>query len=75
VSRRFGYRRFGYLPAREGIKPTPALPIDWKLYKERHQVEGFLNKLKRFRRVALRCEKTIPFMGFLHLACTMIWVR
>ena len=51
-------------------------PIDWRLYKERHQVECFFNKLKRFRRIALRCEKTISaFMGFVHLACAMIWLR
>lgn len=58
----------------------PTLPSDrrrdWRLYKKRHQVECFFNKLKRFRRIALRCEKTITaFMGFVHLACTMIWMR
>ncbi len=58
-------------PSRTG-KP----PIDWRLYKERHQVECFFNKLKRFRRIALRCEKTVTaFMGFVHLACAMIWLR
>ncbi|OMJ30523.1 IS5 family transposase, partial [Sphingomonas sp. Sph1(2015)] len=58
-------------PSRTG-KPA----IDWRLYKERHQVECFFNKLKRFRRIALRCEKTIfAFMGFVHLACAMIWLR
>ena len=50
--------------------------IDWQLYKERHQIECFFNRLKRFRRIALRCEKTLPaFMGFVHLACAMIWIR
>ena len=39
-------------PSRTG-KP----PIDWRLYKERHQIECFFNKLKRFRRIA-PCEKT-----------------
>lgn len=62
------------------IKANPsraiAHPIDWRLYKERHQVECFFNKLKRFRRIALRCKKTLPaFMGFVHLACAMIWLR
>ncbi|MDY8109284.1 IS5 family transposase [Fulvimarina sp. 2208YS6-2-32] len=53
---------------------TPA--IDWALYKERHQVECIFNRLKRFRRIALRCEKTLPaFMGFVHLACAIIWLR
>jgi transposase len=31
--------------------------IDWVLYKERHLVECFFNRIKRFRRIALRCEK------------------
>ena len=49
---------------------------DRQPYKERHQIEGFFNRLKRFRRIALRCEKTLPaFMGFVHLARTMIWLR
>ena len=51
-------------------------PTDWQIYKERHQIECFFNRLKRFRRIALRCEKTLPaFMGFVHLACAMIWLR
>ncbi|ENT98503.1 hypothetical protein H717_02491 [Brucella ovis IntaBari-2001-319-4082] len=50
--------------------------MDWRLYKERHQIECFFNKLKRYRRIALRCEKTLTaFMGFVHLACAMIWLR
>ena len=62
------------IKANPGRAKTP--PIDWRLYKERHQVELFFNKLKRFRRIALRCEKTLPaFMGFVHLACAMIWLR
>ncbi|QOK58678.1 IS5 family transposase [Brucella suis bv. 1] len=58
-------------PTRSSV-PT----IDWRLYKERHQIECFFNKLKRYRRIALRCEKTLTaFMGFVHLACAMIWLR
>ncbi|ERU08527.1 hypothetical protein P036_00001, partial [Brucella canis 04-2330-1] len=49
-------------PTRSSV-PT----IDWRLYKERHQIECFFNKLKRYRRIALRCEKTLTaFMGFVH---------
>lgn len=29
------------------------------LHKERHLVECFINRIKRFRRIALRCEKTV----------------
>lgn len=68
------------LGATAQIKANPGRsakpPIDPSLYKERHQVECFFNKLKRFRRIALRCEKTLTaFMGFVHLACAMIWIR
>lgn len=57
------------LGATAHIKANPsrtAKPaIDWHLYKEHHQVECFFNRLKRFCRIALRCEKTISaFMGF-----------
>ena len=35
------------------IKP----PLDPDLYAERHKVENFFQRIKRFRRIALRCEK------------------
>ena len=45
------------------------------LYKERHQVECFFNRIKRFRRIALRCEKTVSsFKAFVDLACAMAWI-
>lgn len=31
--------------------------VDWYLYKERHLVECFFNKLKHFRRIATRYDK------------------
>ena len=63
--------------------------IDWALYKERHLVElasgkqstglfsdpPHFNRIKRFRRIALRCEKTISsFKAFVDLACAMAWI-
>jgi transposase len=49
--------------------------IDWTLYKERHLVECFFNKIKRFRRIALRCEKTLSsFKAFVDLACARAWL-
>lgn len=57
-------------PTRSGAKP-----IDWTLYKERNLVERFFNQIKRFRRIALRCEKTVAsFKGFVSLACAMAWL-
>lgn len=55
-------------------KPTRAgrQPIDWALYKERHLVECFLNRIKRFRRIALRREKTVTsFRAFVALALAL----
>ena len=55
---------------------TRACQLDRALYAERRLIENFFNRLKRFRRVALRCEKTLTaFMGFVHLACAMDWLR
>ena len=61
------------------IKQNPprstSQPIDWVLYKERHLVECFFNRIKRFRRIALRCEKTLSsFSAFVSLACAMVWL-
>lgn len=57
-------------PSRSGSKD-----IDWMLYKERHLVECFFNKIKRFRRIALRCEKTLAsFKAFVDIACAMAWI-
>ncbi|MEQ3566945.1 IS5/IS1182 family transposase, partial [Brucella melitensis] len=45
-------------------------------FKACPQIECFFNKLKRYRRFALRCEKTLTaFLGFVHLACAMTWLR
>ena len=50
-------------------------PIDWMLDKERHLVECFFNKLKRCRRISLRCEKTLSsFKAVVDLACAMAWI-
>lgn len=67
------------LKATAQIKQNPTrvirYPIDWALYKERHLVECFFNRIKRFRRIALRCEKTITsFRAFVSIACVMVWL-
>ena len=67
------------LGAQAQIKQNPSRtirhPIDWILYKERNLVECFFNRIKRFRRIALRCEKTVSsFAGFVNLACAMAWI-
>ena len=49
---------------------------DRHLYKERHLVECFFNKIKHYRRIFSRFEKTAHhFMAFLHLVAFLIWTR
>lgn len=46
---------------------------DYWLYKERHLVESFFNKIKAFRRVATRYDKLASsFLAFVHVAS--IWL-
>lgn len=48
---------------------------DTVLYKERNLVERFFNKLKHYRRLATRYEKTaVSYLGFVYLAASLIWL-
>ena len=48
-------------------------PVDWWLYKERHLVECFFQKLNWFRRVATRFDKLdASFLAFVYLAAIAI---
>ena len=48
---------------------------DEELYKERNQVERFFNRLKHYRRVATRYEKTgRNYLAMLHLVSAMVWL-
>jgi transposase len=52
------------------------LPFDRDLYKERHLVECCFSKLKQFRRVATRYEKTARnFLAVVTIAATILWIR
>jgi len=49
---------------------------DTWLYRERHLVECFINKIKHFRRIFSRFEKLDrSFLGFLHFVAALIWLR
>lgn len=48
-------------------------PVDWHLYKERHLVECFFQKIKWFRRIATRYDKLdASFLAFVYLAAIAI---
>lgn len=49
---------------------------DRHLYKERHLIECFFNKIKHYRRIFSRFEKLDKrLLGFLSFAGTLIWLR
>jgi transposase len=50
--------------------------IDGHVYKERNVVERFWNRVKHYRRVATRYEKTARnFLAFVHVASIMVLLR
>ena len=52
------------------------LVIDLEIYKWRHLVENFFCKLKEFKRIAMRCDKTDQsFSAMIYLATTVIHSR
>lgn len=52
---------------------TKPLRIDEEMYKWRHLIENFFGKLKEFKRIALRAEKTDQsFAAMIHLAAAVI---
>jgi transposase len=67
----------GVLPV---IPPNPVrkepVPLDRGLYRLRNRVERLVNKLKQFRAVATRYDKTAEsFLAFVHLAAAHVWLR
>lgn len=60
------------IPARKCSTPRP---IDWNLYKERALVEGFFQKIKRNRRIAMRFEKLAAhFLAMVTIAALLVWL-
>lgn len=66
-----------------GMKPViPSHPTrktqrrpNKKLYRLRYMVECFFHRLKRFRAIAMRFEKTATnFLAVVHIACLTMWI-
>jgi transposase len=55
---------------------SKAIPYDKHVYGDRNLVERFFNKIKHFRRIATRYEKTaLSFTAMLFLVGAVIWLR
>ena len=49
---------------------------DQQIYKERNNVERFFNRIKGFRRIATRYDKTaVMFLGALTLVSILLWLK
>lgn len=51
-------------------------PLDRHLYAQRHLIECCFSRLKQFRRVATRYEKTARnYLSVVTLAATLLWLK
>lgn len=52
-----------------------SIKCDYHAYKNRNRIERMFNRLKQFRRIATRYEKTkTSFLAFLYLAAAKLWL-
>lgn len=81
-----GYDTDAFLAVIQAIGAIPVIPArknrteprdyDVHLYKERHLLECFINKLKWYRRIFARFDKLAKrFLGFLSFVSALIWLR
>ena len=55
---------------------TQPAPFDEAQYEDRNKIERFFNRMKRFRRLATRYEKTkVSFLAFWQVAAALDWLR
>jgi transposase len=49
--------------------------MDWSQYRERNRIERLVNRLKQYRRIATRYDKTAASYGaFVTLAALRMWL-
>lgn len=54
----------------------PLRDYDRHRYRARHLIENFFNKLKQYRAIATRYDKTAcNFLGAIYLAAIVIWLN
>ncbi len=61
------------IPPKVNRKAPPA--CDFRAYRDRNRIERMFNRLKQFRRIATRYDKTRKsFAAFLVLAAAKVWL-
>lgn len=64
----------GHIPTQKDRKRQRT--VDARLYRQRNLVERFFNKLKQFRKIATRYEKTARnYLAAVLIACSRIWMK
>ena len=59
-----------------GGASSQAIPYDKDIYQERNLIERFFNKIKRFRRIATRYDKTaVSLAASYSWSDAVIWLR
>lgn len=62
------------IPPKKSV--TEPWSVDWWIYKERHSIECFFNRLKHFRRIATRYDKSAyMFRTFIYVASILLLTR
>lgn len=62
------------IPPRKNRKQPAG--YDEEMYKWRHLVENFLQKIKDYRGIATRyCKTDTSFSAFISIAATMLWLK
>ena len=52
------------------------LPMDQNAYRDRNKIERFFGRMKQYRRLATRYEKTVvSFLAFWHIGAAIDWLR
>jgi transposase len=81
-----GYDSDAFIQALQDKGIEPVIPprsnrlnprqCDSSLYKERHLIECFFNKMKHYRRVFSRFEKLARhYLGFIRFFSALVWLR
>lgn len=55
---------------------TEPIDLDEEWYEDRNKIERYFNRMKQYRRLATRYEKTVvSFLGFWYIASALDWLR